>query len=76
MKLSNEQLERLALHSAFAIHQLARWVASRSDVPADIRDRLGTHIMALEGVLVNTGHSWIQDEIEQTEASLHSGIPA
>jgi hypothetical protein len=29
-------------------------------------------VAAIEGVLVNTGHDWIRDEIEATEAALHS----
>ena len=72
MRMSPEQLERLALHSAFAVHQIARWVATQPDVPQDIRDRLATHMEALEGVFVATGHDWIKDEIETTEAALHA----
>ncbi len=72
MKLSEQQTERLALHSAFAIHQIAKWMAGRTDVPADIRDRLASHIEAIEGVLVHTGHDWIHDEMQQTEAALHT----
>ena len=70
MTLSPEQLERLALHSAFAVHQISRWVATKPDVAEDIRERLRTHIEAIEGVLVTTGHDWIKDEIEATEAAL------
>lgn len=72
MKLSDAQAERLALHSAFAIHQIARWIATRDDVPGDIRDRLRGHISAIEGVLVSSGHDWIKDEIEATEAALQA----
>jgi hypothetical protein len=72
MKLPQEQIERLALHSAFAVHQIARWIATQPDVPPDIRDRLRTHMEAIEGVLVNNGHDWIKDEIEATEAALHA----
>jgi hypothetical protein len=72
MKLSDEDRDRLALHSAFAVHQIARWMATRPDVPAEIRDRLRGHISAIEGVLVTTGHDWIKDEIEATEAALTS----
>jgi hypothetical protein len=70
MKLPPEQLERLALHSAFAVHQMARWVATQKDVPDEIRERLRTHMEAIEGVLVTNGHDWIKDEIEATEAAL------
>ncbi|MDB5447436.1 MAG: hypothetical protein JWQ97_2753 [Phenylobacterium sp.] len=72
MKLSPEQLERLALHSAFAIHQISRWVATQPDVAEDIRVRLAAHMEAIEGVLVTNGHDWIKDEIEATEAALHA----
>jgi hypothetical protein len=72
MKLSQEDLERLALHSAFGLHLVAKWMAGRSDVDPEIRDRLRTHISAIEGVLVARGHDWIKDEIEATEAALHS----
>jgi hypothetical protein len=71
MSLAQEQIERLALHSAFAVHQIARWVALQKDVPDDVRDRLSAHIAAIEGVLVMNGHDWIKPEIEATEAALH-----
>jgi hypothetical protein len=71
MSLPQEQLEKLALHSAFAVHQISRWVALQKDVPDDVRDRLSAHIAAIEGVLVTNGHDWIRDEIEATEAALH-----
>ncbi|HKR88608.1 MAG TPA: hypothetical protein VJS38_10580 [Phenylobacterium sp.] len=72
MALAQDQLERLALHSAFAVHQIARWVATQKDVPEDVRDRLSNHMAAIEGVLVKNGHDWIKDEIEATEAALHA----
>lgn len=71
MALAQDQIERLALHSAFAVHQIARWVATQRDVPEDVRDRLSNHMAAIEGVLVKNGHDWIKDEIEATEAALH-----
>jgi hypothetical protein len=71
MTLPQDQLERLSLHTAFAVHQIARWVATQ-DVPDDIRDRLSAHIAAIEGVLVTNGHDWIRPEIEATEAALHA----
>lgn len=70
MQLSEGDRDRLSLHTAFAVHQIARWLAARDDVPEDIRDRLRGHITALEGVLVATGHDWIRDEMEATEAAL------
>jgi hypothetical protein len=70
MKLADEDRDRLALHTAFAVHQIARWIATREDVPPDIRERLRGHISAIEGVLVTTGHDWIKEEIEATEEAL------
>jgi len=72
MKMPQEQIERLALHSAFAVHQIARWMATQDNVPPEIRDRLRTHIEAIEGVLVMNGHDWIKDEIEATAEALHA----
>lgn len=71
MPLSTGQHERLALHTAFAVHQIVKWLATRSDVPSDVRERLGGHMAAIEGVLVNSGHDWIKAEIEATEQALH-----
>lgn len=71
MRLPEDQLERLALHSAFGLHLIAKWMAGRSDVDPEIRDRLRVHIAALDGVLSNNGHDWIKEEIEATEAALH-----
>lgn len=72
VKLTDEDRDRLALHSAFAVHQIARWVATQPDVPKEIRDRLRGHISAIEGVMVTSGHDWIRDEMEATEAALHA----
>jgi hypothetical protein len=72
MKLSEEDRDRLALHTAFAVHQIARYIARQPDVPQDIRDRLRGHISAIEGVMVTTGHDWIRDEMEATEEALNA----
>ena len=72
-KLSEDDRDRLALHTAFAVHQIARYAASRGDIPAEIRDRLRGHISAIEGVLVTSGHDWIKDEMEATETALQGG---
>lgn len=72
MKLNSDQLERLALHSAFALHLVVKWMATRTDVEPEIRERLATHLEAIDGVLVKNGHDWILGEIEATEAALHS----
>lgn len=70
MTLSSDQLERLALHSAFGLHLVAKWMAGRPDVAPEIRERLRGHLEAIDGVLVHNGHDWIRDEIEATEAAL------
>jgi hypothetical protein len=72
MRLSEDDIERLALHSAFGLHLVTKWMAGREDVPAEIRDRLRGHVSAIEGVLVSRGHDWIRDEIQATEAALGS----
>ena len=72
MKLPDDQLQRLALHSAFGLHLIAKWMATRDDVDPEIRERLSVHISALEGVLAATGHDWIREEIEATEQALHA----
>lgn len=72
MRLPEDQLERLALHSAFGLHLIAKWMAGRNDVDPEIRERLSVHIAAMDGVFSATGHDWIRDEIEQTETALHT----
>jgi uncharacterized protein YicC (UPF0701 family) len=72
MSLPVDQLEKLALHSAFGLHLIAKWMAARSDVEPEIRDRLSAHLTAIDGVLSKHGHDWITSEIEETEAALHS----
>jgi uncharacterized protein YicC (UPF0701 family) len=72
MKLPPDQLERLALHSAFGLHLVAKWMATRTDVDPEIRDRLSAHMAALEGVLSSNGHDWVREEMEKTEAALHT----
>ena len=69
-KLSEDDLERLALHSAFGLLLMTKWMAGRSDVDPEIRERLKGHVSAIEGVLVSRGHDWIKEEIEATEAAL------
>jgi hypothetical protein len=73
MTLSDQDRDKLALHSAFAVHQIARWIATQDGVPQEIRERLRGHISAIEGVLVTSGHDWIKDEMEATEAALNGG---
>ena len=70
MRLPDDQLQRLALHSAFGLHLVAKWMAGREDVDSQIRERLAVHMAALDGVLSANGHDWIREEIEGTEAAL------
>jgi hypothetical protein len=72
MRLPDDQLQNLALHSAFGLHLIAKWMAGRSDVDPEIRERLRVHIAALDGVLSANGHDWIRDEIEETESRLQA----
>jgi len=72
MKLPEDQLQKLALHSAFGLHLVAKWMATRSDVDPEIRERLRVHISALDGVLSANGHDWIREEIEATESALEA----
>lgn len=74
MRLPQDQIERLALHSAFGLHLVAKWMADRSDVDPEIRERLRVHLAAIDGVLTRNGHDWIGPEIEETESALrHTG---
>jgi hypothetical protein len=72
MKLSGDDLERLALHSAFGLLLVTKWMAGRTDVDPEIRERLKGHVSAIEGVLITSGHDWIKDELEATEQALRS----
>ena len=70
MRLPEDQLQRLALHSAIGLHLVAKWMSGRDDVDPEIRERLAIHMAALDGVLSANGHDWIREEIEGTEAAL------
>lgn len=72
MKLSGDELERLTLHSAFGLLLVTKWMAGRSDIDPEIRERLKGHVSAIEGVLVASGHDWIKEELEATEQALGS----
>ena len=69
-KLSDDDFERLAMHSVFGLLLVTKWMSGRSDVDPQIRDRLRGHVSAIEGVLVSRGHDWIKDELEATEEAL------
>jgi hypothetical protein len=72
MKLSGDDIERLALHSAFGLLLVTKWMAGRTDVDPEIRERLKGHVSAIEGVLISRGHDWIKDELEAVEQALRS----
>ena len=72
MKLSGDDIERLALHSAFGLLLVTKWMAGRTDVDPEIRERLKGHVSAIEGVLLTRGHDWIKDELEAVEQALRS----
>jgi hypothetical protein len=72
MKLSGDDLERLALHSAFGLLLVTKWMAGRTDVDPETRERLKGHVSAIEGVLIASGHDWIKDELEATEQALRT----
>ena len=78
MRLSDDELERLMLHSAFGLILVSQWMGSRSDVDVETRQRLRVHLEAIEGILVNTGHDWIRAELERAEKRLEApqGGPA
>ena len=69
-KLPDDDLERLALHSAFGLLLVTKWMAGRDDVDPEIRERLRGHVAAIEGVMVARGHDWIKEELDATEAAL------
>jgi len=71
MTMPADQLERLALHSAFAVALIAKWMSTRTDIDPEIRARLSAHMAAIDGVLSAHGHDWIRPEIEAIEAALH-----
>jgi hypothetical protein len=66
-----EAAERLAVHTAYGLHLVAKWLSAQPGVDAELKARLSTHLMGIDGSLRALGHSAIHDEIEQTEEQLH-----
>jgi hypothetical protein len=66
-----EALERLAVHAAYGLHIVARWMSEQEDAPRDLKERLATHLMGIDSSLRALGHSALHDEIEKTEDLLH-----
>lgn len=67
----HETVERLAVHSAYGLHLVAKWMSARDDVDRALKERLAAHLMAIEGALGALGHTALQDEFEETEDKLH-----
>ena len=66
-----ETVERLAVHAAYGLHIVAKWMSARDDVDRALKERLATHLMGIDSSLRALGHSALHDEIEQTEDKLH-----
>lgn len=66
-----DAIERLAVHTSYGLHLIAKWLSSQPDVDAELKHRLATHLMGIDSSLAALGHSALHDEIEKTEESLH-----
>lgn len=64
------QIERLATHSAYGLHIVVKWMSEQDNVPKDLKQRLATHLMAIDSSLRELGHSALHDEFEKTEGVL------
>lgn len=65
-----EATERLAVHTAYGLHLMAKWLAEQPGVDGELKARLATHLMGIDGSLRALGHSALHDEIEATEDEL------
>jgi hypothetical protein len=65
-----ESVERLAVHASLGLHLIVKWMSERTDVPADLKHRLATHLMAVDSSLADLGHSALRSEFETTENRL------
>ena len=65
-----DSVERLAVHAAYGLHIVVKWMSEQSDVPADLKQRLATHLMGIDSSLRALGHSALHEEIESTEGRL------
>lgn len=63
-------VERLAMHAAYGLHIVAKWMSEHEDVSAELKQRLATHLMGIDSSLRVLGHSALHDEIESTEVTL------
>jgi|GEM_PF-2303741 len=70
-----ESVERMAGHTVYSWHLVAKWMSERDDGPADLKSRLATQLMAIESSLGSLGHSALHAEFESTKVRLRSGSP-
>ena len=66
-----EAVERLAVHAAYGLHIVAKWMSENDSVDRELKERLATHLMGIDSSLRALGHSALHDEIEATEDVLH-----
>ena len=66
-----EAVERLAVHAAYGLHIVAKWMSENDSVDRELKERLATHLMGIDSSLRALGHSALHDEIEATEEVLH-----
>ncbi|MBI1187948.1 MAG: hypothetical protein GC206_11580 [Alphaproteobacteria bacterium] len=66
-----DAVERIAIHAAFGLHIVAKWMSERSDVQPELKERLATHLMAIDSGLQALGRSGVHAEFETTENTLH-----
>lgn len=50
---------------------MAKWLSERSDVQPELKERLATHLMAIDSGLQALGRSGVHAEFETTEEALH-----
>lgn len=66
-----EAAERLAVHAAYGLHIVAKWMSENDSVDRELKERLATHLMGIDSSLRALGHTALHDEIEATEDVLH-----
>ncbi|MET0544718.1 MAG: hypothetical protein ABWZ40_00245 [Caulobacterales bacterium] len=65
-----DKVERLATHAAYGLHIVVKWMSEQDNVPTELKQRLSTHLMAIDSSLSALGHSALHDEFEKTEGVL------
>ena len=63
-------IERLAVHAAYGLHIVAKWISENDAAASPLKERLATHLMGIDSSLRMLGHSALHEEIEQTENRL------